>query len=210
MPSVDIRLLGALDGIDIGVIHRLARSDHPYPLHAKLADGATVDIPMNILLPMVTERAHQLTNWGAQLVVVLCAGGFPELDCRVPVLLPGKLVPAVVGTLTRTRRIGVVTPISGQVEAARAKWQSDGFWVHVAHASPYQRGELRTVATELADPSLELVVLDCMGHGTEYQRTFAHYCGRPTILAQTLVARVTGEFFDGCSQPDVNRTTQRI
>lgn len=196
-PRAEIRLLGALDGLEREAIEELAASSQEYPLHTRLADGTTVDIPMSALAPLVADRARQLVQEGAALVVVLCAGGFPELDCPVPVLLPGKLMPAVAGALSRTRRVGVVTPIRGQVEVARKKWQGDGFELRVVYASPYRHDEIQSAAAELADPDLDLVILDCMGHDTDFQREFARYCGRPVLLAQTLTARVAGEFMNG-------------
>jgi hypothetical protein len=49
----------------------------------------------------------------------------------------------------------------------------------------------------MSDPSLEVVVLDCMGHDERYRVEFSAGCGRPTLLAQTLMARVAGEWVAG-------------
>jgi protein AroM len=93
----------------------------------------------------------------------------------------------------RSRRLGVVVPVRGQVEAARAKWAADGFDAVVSWASPVDHAEIAAAARAMSDPSLEMAVLDCMGHGEEYGSEFASRCGRPVVLAQSLVARVAGE-----------------
>ena len=60
--------------------------------------------------------------------------------------------------------IGVVTPIKGQVDAAERKWREDGFQPRVTWAAPHLHHEIETAADLMADPSLEIIVLDCMGH----------------------------------------------
>ena len=49
----------------------------------------------------------------------------------------------------------------------------------------------------MADPELELVILDCRGHGAEYRDEFSRLSGRPALLAQTLLAKVTAEIVGG-------------
>src|SRR5579859_1894516 len=112
-PSAEIRIAGALDGVPKAEAERLAAGDSEYPLHTRLADGTILDIPLKRLFPFVEARVRQFAAGGAHLVVVLCAGGFPDIECAAPVLLPGRVLPAVVGTISRTRCIGVVVPNAG-------------------------------------------------------------------------------------------------
>lgn len=197
-PDAEIRLLGALDGFSYNDIFALAEEGGAYPLHARLADDSTCNISMRTLAPLVEKQAQRLAADGADLIVVLCAGGFPEFESPIPLLLPGKILPAVSGSLSPSRHIGVVTPIWGQVEPARQKWQTDGFSVQVTAASPFDSSDVSRAAAELSDPSLDLVVLDCMGHDEHYRSEFARHCLRPVLLAQTLVARIAAEMMAGC------------
>ena len=197
LPSTDIQLLGALDGMSTDQIDDLAGRPGRYPLHTLLADGSTRDIDIKVLAPLVEARARELVDNGANAIAVCCAGDFPEIDCGAPVLMPGRLLPAVAGAISRTRRIGVVSPIAAQMEPAREKWERDGFSVKTAFASPYKHDEIRSAAQAMSDPDLELVVLDCMGHGAEYRDEFTRLSGRPALLAQTLLAKVTAELIGG-------------
>lgn len=190
-PTATIRVSGALAGVPPAEVAAISVPDR-YPLLVRLADGGTAQIPLAALAPLVEERARRLAEEGVAAVVVACAGAFPEIRCAAPVLLPGRLLPGVVGAMTRSRRIGIVTPLAGQAPAAREKWTADGFSVKVAWASPYVHDELDAAAA-MRDPTLEVVVLDCMGHGDDYRRAFAERCGRPVVLAQSVVARVAGE-----------------
>lgn len=190
-PRAEVRVLGALDGLAPAEVAALAVPD-AYPLLVRLAGGETAEVPLATLAPRVQERARELAARGAAAVVVACAGAFPAIDCSVPVLLPGTLLPGVVRALTRTGRIGVVAPIEAQVAAARCKWATDGFDPKVTWGSPHDERQLAAAAREMADLALEVVVLDCMGHGDEYREAFARCCGRPVVLAQSVVARVAG------------------
>lgn len=196
-PGARVEVLGALDGLTIVEIDALAARPTDYPLLVKLADGSSRSIGMAVLHPLVEARAQEFGSLGARVVVVACAGGFPEVHASAPVILPGKIVPAVVGAVSVTRRIGVVTPIRAQAAAAEAKWRADGFDPLVTWASPYLHAEIVTASALMTDPSLELVVLDCMGHDEEYRREFASLCGKPVLLAQSIAARVAGELANG-------------
>ncbi len=182
-PGARIETVGALDGLDHAALEDLAGRDGDYPLLVQLADGSTLEIDRDALVPAITAGARSLAARGAQLVVVVCAGSFPDVDCAAPVLFPGRLLPAIVKTLSRTRRIGVVTPVAGQVDAARTKWQADGFDVRVTSASPVRHDEIAAAAETMADPTLDLVLLDCMGHGQAYRHEFMVRSGRPVLLA---------------------------
>lgn len=191
-PRAAIRIVGALDGLTTGEVARLAsRRDH-YPLLVRLADGSAAAVPARRIIPRVKRAARRLASEGASLVVVLCAGSFPRIDCGVPVIIPARLLPAVMRTATRARRLGIVTPIAGQAEVVRTKWEGDGFSVKVTWASPARHDEIEMAAAAMSDPDLEFVVLDCMGHDEAYRHEFSHLCGRPVVAAQTLVARVVG------------------
>jgi protein AroM len=197
-PSAEILWAGALDGMDHDDAQRLAAADHEYPLHTGLADGTNYEISLNVLLPLVADHARRLADQGAQMVVVLCAGGFPTFECPVPLVLPGTVIPAVVGSICRRRRVGVVTPNAGQIAFAQKKWAEDGFDVDVVAAAPGDAEASRAAAIALANPELELIVLDCMGHNSQHQRSFAELSGRPAVVAQNIVARVVGEYMNGC------------
>jgi protein AroM len=187
-----IRIVGALDGLTRDEIRLLDNPDGPYPLLVRLTDGATAEVPLQALVPRVTARAADLAAASARLVVIWCAGEFPDIACPVPVLRPGRLVPACAAEVMQTRNIGVVTPVRGQVDAARAKWQADGFAATVTWAAPGDAGGLARAGLELADAAIELVVLDCMGHGEDARREVARASGHPVLSAQSITARVAG------------------
>ena len=192
-----VRVAGALDGLssdDLSALAAVATSSG-YPLLVRLASGAHIEVPMARLVPRVMAAARRLAADGAAVIVVACAGGFPDVPCPVPVLLPGRIVPAVAGALSRTRRVGIVTPNRGQVPDAARKWRADGFEPLVTWASPSQDGEMTRAADELREADLDLIVIDCMGHADDARRAMAQWTGKIVIAAQSVVARVAGAMF---------------
>ena len=188
-PHADVRVAGALDGIADAVLAEIA-SPTDYPLLVRLASGVSIEVPMARLVPRVAEAARALAAGGARIVVVACAGGFPDVPCEVPVILPGRVVPAVAGAISRTRRVGVVTPNRRQAPFAERKWRDDGFEPTVTWASPTDELEMTRAAGDLMDPAIDLIVLDCMGHDMRCQAAVASRTGRPVLGAQSLVAHV--------------------
>lgn len=188
-PHAEVRVAGALDGITEAELAAIV-APGDYPLLVRLASGASAEVPMARLVPRVEEAARALAAQGAAAVVIACAGGFPDVPCPVPVILPGRIVPAVAGALCRTGRVGIVTPNRAQIPFADRKWRSDGFSPTVTWASPTDERDMMRAAEDLLDPAIELIVLDCMGHDDGCRAAMANRTGRPVLAAQSLVAHV--------------------
>ncbi|MBT3942263.1 MAG: hypothetical protein HOE75_11515 [Chloroflexi bacterium] len=199
VPGVEFRIVGALDGLEPGEIDDLSAQPGDYPLHMLLADGSTADIQLETLQPIVKQTMLNLVSDGASAIGLLCTGRFPEFEVGVPVLEPGKLLPAVAGAIATSGRVGVVTPIESQREIVREIWESDGFSPTVAVSSPYHEGQIEAAAKVMAEAKPELVVLDCMGLGPDHRDEFTRLSGCPTLTAQTLLAKVAGEVAGGLS-----------
>lgn len=192
-PGARVEVRGALDSLDTAAIDALSQLPTDYPLLVRLTNGTTRAIARDALHPLVQRVAQSFAADGASAVVVACAGDFPDVACDVPVVLPGRVVPAVTRALCTSPRIGVVTPIEGQVAAASAKWRADGFDPVVASAPPDDDAALDRAAEQLKRAGVSLIVLDCMGHADDAARRLEAHAGARVLLAQSLAARVAGE-----------------
>ena len=193
LPHSDIQLIGALDGLSLAEIDGLAAQPSTYPIQTILADETTWDIDITILAPLLDRRAHEMVSRGAKAIAICCSGDFPDIDCGVPVVYPGRLLSAIAGAVCRNGRIGVVSPIAAQMESARRKWEADGFAVMMAHASAFDRDEFVAAAREMAAVDVELVVLDCMDHTAKDRDEFVRLSGRPALAALPVTATIVGE-----------------
>ncbi len=193
LPGVELSIMGALDEMATPDIDRIVGKGGEYPLLTILADGTTREISLYRLLPLLEQKAEALATAGAEAAVLMCAGNFPDLKSPIPIIYPGRVVPAVVSAISGTKKIGIITPNPGQMEPAQEHWRQKGFTVKAAVASPRDPTALEAVAAEMRDPTLELIVLDCMGFGPAAGRRMKRLCGHPVICPQSLVARVTAE-----------------
>ena len=191
-----INMIGALDGVSREQIDQLRGSTNDCPLLCRLQDTSVCEVSLDALTPYVERAAHCLAEQGASLIVVLCTGAFPEIPCSVPVLLPGRILPALVRTISRTMHVAVVTSIEGQVSFAQAKWEQAAFTVDTTWASPFLVEDTKKALKELSQSQAELVVLDCFGHDAAYKQVFANAMQKPILLAQTMIARIAGEFLN--------------
>jgi len=193
LPGVELIVRGALDGVSRPAIQELAAAGGEYPLFTILRDGTTCEISLYRLKPLLDEQAKAVAAAGAAVAALMCAGNFPDLASPIPVLYPSRVLSAVVRGVCRGNKIGIVLPNAGQVGIAVEHWREKGFDATPAVASPKEPAALPEAAKALADPSLELIVLDCMGFPPEEARRMRALCGRPVLCPQGILPRVMAE-----------------
>ena len=193
LPEATLLIRGGLDGVPTAEIDALAAAGGEYPLFVILRDGSHREISLYRLKPFLDKRARQVAAEGAAVSALMCAGNFPDLDSPIPMVYPSRILTAVARGICRGKQIGIVLPNAGQVGVAVAHWREQGFEVTAAVASPTEPGALLEAAKALADPTLELIVLDCMGFPPEAARGMRARCGRPVLCPQGLVPRIMAE-----------------
>ncbi len=193
LPDAKLLVRGGLDDLPQQEIEALAAAGGEYPLFVILRDGSHREISLHRLKPFLDRRAHELASEGAAVTALMCAGNFPELDSPIPVIYPSRILTAVVRGICRGNRVGVVTPNAGQVTAATSHWTEKGFQPTVTVASPLEPEALPRAAHALADPTLELIVLDCLGFSPDAARRMRALCDRPVLCPQGLMPRIMAE-----------------
>jgi protein AroM len=194
--GLDIRQVGALDGLTHEQIAELAPGPADYVLHTRLRDGSAVTAGREQIASLLQSCLKQLEDEGANPIVLLCTGEFSELRSDALLIEPDRLLVSVVRGL-RPRRAGVVVPLPSQIEAAAEKWRALEAEVVFVTASPYgEQMELIQAVEELERHPLDLVVMDCMGYTLAHRRVVMQATGRPVILASRVVARIVGELVE--------------
>jgi protein AroM len=194
--GLDIRQVGALDGLTPEQIAELTPGPEDYVLHTRLWDGSAVTVGRERITSLVQSCLNQLQGEGANPIVMLCTGEFRGLQSDALLIEPDRLLVNVVCGL-RPRRAGVLVPLPAQIEAAAEKWRMLEAEVVFVAASPYgEEIELTRAAEELEGRPLDLVVMDCMGYTLAHRRVVIQATGRPVILASRVVARIVGELME--------------
>ena len=191
--DLDIRQMGALDSLNHKQILDLAPGPGDYVLHTRLRDGSSVTIGRERIVSLVQACIDQLEEGGANPVLLLCTGEFPELRSKGLLIAPDRLLLNVVRGLG-VRRLGIMVPLPSQVGELIEKWGEIDVEVTCSAASPYaEQDQVTAAAGELAGHDLDLVVMDCMGYTQAHKRIVSHKTGQPVLLASSTVARVLGE-----------------
>lgn len=198
-PDVELLEVGALDGLGPEELRAMEPQRDDYVLVSRLRDGTSVRFAERCILPRIQTAIRQLTKQGAQMILMLCTGEFPEsLHTEIPLVYPCRLLESLVPALADNGRIGVVVPDVSQKPQALRHWNGRAAEVHVAAASPYD-GEngFQAAAAELKSLDLDLIILDCIGYTVSMKRMLRQATGKPVLLPRTVLARVVRELIDG-------------
>ena len=181
----DLRLVGALDGLSQADVAGLAPHETEEPLVTQAHQGQPVTIAREQIIGKMQQRIDELEQDGADLVVVLCTGPFPELSAKVPLLFPDLVLQHFVRGVFPKGDLGVIAPLVSQQPMMRQKWH-DYPTVRMDALDPYGQ---ETSGSKLANfDSCGVIVLDCMGYTPRIRATVREQTGKPVVLAQDVLA----------------------
>jgi hypothetical protein len=185
-------LMGGLSTDDVASLHDPSGT---YPLFMRLSDSAAtpLEVPMEHFVKRLPRCIDDLVSRGAAAIAISCAADFDMMDCAVPLIVPGRLLPTLVQSLKRTRKLGIVIPNTGQVNAAYAKWRRDGFDPVVVAVQPRLAGmtlEAFADARQVFEQAqVGHVILDCFSFSESDGKILSHALRRPVLVAREATAR---------------------
>lgn len=186
---------GALDGLNDRKLKQLAPREGDVTLISRLADGRSVKISKEAILPLLQEKTTQLEKAGARTVILACTGSFPLFESNCPLLYPDRILSHVVSGAFPTGKLGIIVPLPEQVNTVRSKWEKNGLDLAFAVASPYDRdADFEQATAVLREEHVDAIVLDCMGYSGEMKREVGQAVEVPVLLSRSVVARVAAEF----------------
>jgi len=152
--------VGALDELTADDIAsrppRPSASANRYPLTTRLRDGSVVTLDEDDLAPLVQHAVDRAQHAGADVTLLLCAGGFSDVTAPGPLVRPFD---AAVATAQRigARSVVVAVPYEGQTSSAHRKWVAAGFDVRMIV------GDIAALDLPV-DPVVDAIILDYVGH----------------------------------------------
>lgn len=169
-------------------------------LVSRMRDGSEAMMTHDRVVPLMQQKIVELESEGAEIIVLLCGGDFPELRSNRIIVHPGKLLRGAVESVAHGAKLGLVMPSDTQVAAARH--DAVGRWgareVFVTHGSPYLpvadwENEWQRVSGEMTQHQVDLVFLNCMGMNEQMKSTVQQGTGKPVLLLSSMLARVIAE-----------------
>ncbi len=208
---------GALDGLNDAEVASFAPRGDDSVLVSRLRDGRSVRLAHRCVVPRVQACLDRLAAQGADLLVLLCTGDFPELVPPATMLDPRRVLPHVAAAALegmrmpgRDPRLGVLVPDAAQIEPAEARWGGLAPSV-VACASPYGgSSELAAAAAAVRAAGVSLTVMDCLGYTRAMQEIVARVSGVPAIFAAAAVSMIMHELLSGRTPHHRSEDGQRM
>ena len=194
-PKVEVMEAGALDGLSLEEVRRFYPKIGDYILCTRMSDGTEVVVAKKHILPRVQRCIDLLTGKGAEVLLFLCTGRFPEFSSKRLFIEPQKIVDHLILALFREKeRMGLLVPLRDQIEQAGKNYVRSKGEMIIRAASPYARkDEISLAARELKKADPEVIVMHCMGYTQEMKRKVQEITGKPTVLARSFVARTLRE-----------------
>jgi protein AroM len=193
--DVEILEAGALDGLSLEEAKRFYPKGRDYVLCTRMSDGTEVVVAKRFILPRVQQCIDLLTERGAEILVFICTGHFPPFSSKRLFVEAQKIVDHFILALHgENERMGLLIPLSDQIEQARRKYRRLKGEMIIRSASPYaSEDEVTQTAKELKKADPHLIVMHCMGYTQAMKKKVMEITGKPTILARSLVARTLKE-----------------
>ena len=193
--DIEIMEAGALDGLTLAEVREFYPKEGDYILCTRMADGAEVVVGKKHILPRMKQCISRLVGTGAEAVLLLCTGKFPEFSCERLLVEPQRVLDHFVLALQgRDQRLGLMIPLQDQMEQARKKYNRVKGEIIIQAASPYaKKDEVERAAKALKKADPHVIVMHCMGYTQAMKKRVMEITGKPTVLARSLVARTLKE-----------------
>jgi protein AroM len=193
LSGIEIIEAGALDGLSLQEVRKLAPQAGDHTLVTKMADGTTVLLAKRHADRLVQEQIRKLESKVAAILII-CTGEFPELSSQVPLLKTQPILHHTVKAIAPAK-VGVIIPEPEQLEMCQDMWKASGLDPVAVAGSPYGDESLLIAAAQaLAEqPDVELIVMDCIGFTKKMKQLVQDITNKPVILPRTLVARILAE-----------------
>lgn len=198
--EVTVLQRGAIDGLDLGEVSRLAPQGDEAWAVSRMQDGTEVRLAKRELDPRMQRCVDELEQEGVDLIVPLCASDWSSLRCSVPFINPGKALLPIVHAMTRPGgKIGAIAPTEAQARLSEERSAGGPVPLVAAFAQPYaddsqeRRRQCEVAGAALADAGVDLIYMSCMGHTREMRSVVREVSRTPTVTANGLIASLISQ-----------------
>ena len=194
-PEVEIMEAGALDGLTLEEVKTFFPKKGDYILCTRMSNGREVVVAKRFVLPRIQQCINHLTAKGAEILLFLCTGNFPQFSSKRLFIESQKILDHFILALHQeNHRMGLLIPLTDQIVQAGKKYHRLKGKMIIKAASPYAlKDEVSLAAKEFKKADPHVVVMHCMGYTQAMKRKVMEITGRPTVLARSLVARTLKE-----------------
>ncbi len=178
---------GALDHLSDAQISLLYPKEGEATLVSRLRDGSGAVLGHDQLIPYINQAIDECLSDGATRVILMCTGSFDLGRADHVVRGADELAHSWVVSQLDGARIGVVSPMVGQLAAAAERWKDlTGRTPIQAACDPYSASDEAIVAAvrRVVERGAEAVLLDCIGYRVATAKEAATLTGVPVWAAR--------------------------
>ncbi len=197
LPREQVSHTGLLDGLTREQIElRFAPEPGEDVLVSRLLDGTQVRLASSRVEPALQEKIDWLESEGCETILLLCTGEFHHLKAKNALLLePDRIIPPLINGIVGSHQVGIVVPVTEQIEHQAGKWLKLAKKPCYATASPYLANEqtLIKAALSLKEQGAQVVLLDCIGYQRRHADIIQQHIDVPVLLSNSLVVKLAAE-----------------
>lgn len=185
-PNIDLEIRGILDGLSRQDLEKNAfpEGDEAF-IVSNLADGREVRIAERKAIALTNERILELDRSGCKAALILCTGHFEPPEVEMTVLVPERVIPALLRALN-VKRLGGIVPEQEQIEASIEQYAE--FNPVIRASSPYGTHEaLAETAMRFRKENVDLILTDCMGFTGELGKIVASNSGKRVFVPRVIL-----------------------
>ncbi|HWQ58707.1 MAG TPA: AroM family protein [Clostridia bacterium] len=191
LPGVELEIRGILDNMTLSDIERdvWPRGGEPF-IVSNIADGSEVRIAEAQAIRLVNERILELSQSGFGAALILCTGHFVPPETDMTVLVPERVIPALLGALG-VRRLGAIVPEPEQIADSLRQYAE--FNPIIRASSPYGSAEeLAKTAEQFRDERVDLILTDCMGFTRALGEIVSRHSGKRAFVPRVILPALLG------------------
>lgn len=188
---------GALDGLGVGDIAALAPEKDEKPIVCKTIASGETHISFAKVFPHMQNAVARVDAQEVELIAILCGADWSEIVSRALLVNMGAIMPQLISSLARGKKLGILLPIAEQVQPAEAMFARLGINAVGTYASlcggTRMHVELTRAATFFTKAKVDLVWMPCMGMNKAMQQLIYQRVHLPVLLANSLLAKIISE-----------------
>lgn len=190
---------GVLDGLSREYVEeKMHPSEGDIAYVSKMADGHQVKLAKSKIIPILQRRITELEEKGANLIVILCTGDFPNFKAKVPIIYAGEVLKGLFSGFKYGGNVGILVPLAEQIKYTHEKWKSCFENLTVFHVSPYTstKNDFSAVAKKFKDSGARLIIMDCMGYTYDQKSILKSCANLPVISSRSALIRFLNELLE--------------
>lgn len=184
--NAELLFRGVLDGMSVEDVQaNCSPKDGELFIVSNLADGTEVRIAEKAAMSLVNQAIVELDAQGWALALILCTGHFDIPEVSMNVLVPERIIPALLRAMG-VKRLGSIVPEDAQIEASIHQYQE--FHPIVRASSPYgTRKALADTARLFRGEDVDFIMTDCMGFTRDLGLIVSEAAGRKVFVPRVIL-----------------------